>query len=155
MNYPSLFCSYSEVAQLCPTLCDPVDCSLPGSSVHGIFQAIVLEWIAIFFSRGSPQPRDRTRVSRIVDRRFTVHHQGSHKDIQYSTRQRNLTGRFLELLFLDGTENPPAVSLVNPPIPTFFQPQKQIWSLGLHFSSLNYWTMPGRIPESDFLLNKK
>ena len=44
--------SESEVAQLCPTLCDPMDCSLPGSSVHGIFQAIVLEWIAISFSRG-------------------------------------------------------------------------------------------------------
>ena len=38
----------SDVAQSCPTLCDPMDCSLPGSSVHGIFQAIVLEWIAIF-----------------------------------------------------------------------------------------------------------
>ena len=43
--------SESEVAQSCPTLCDPMDCSLPGSSVHGIFQAIVLEWIAISFSR--------------------------------------------------------------------------------------------------------
>ena len=62
----------SEVAQLCPTLCDPMDCSLPGSSVHGIFQAIVLEWIAISFSRGSSQRRDRTRVSCIVDRGFTV-----------------------------------------------------------------------------------
>ena len=40
----------SEVAQLCPTLSDPMDCSLPGFSVHGIFQAIVLEWIAISFS---------------------------------------------------------------------------------------------------------
>ena len=40
---------YSEVAQLCPTLCDPVDCSLPGSSVHGILQARVLEWGAIAF----------------------------------------------------------------------------------------------------------
>ena len=49
-----------------------MDCSLPCSSVHGIFQAIVLEWIAISFSRGSSQPRDQTRVSRIVDRRFTV-----------------------------------------------------------------------------------
>ena len=62
----------SEVAQSCPTLCDPVDCSLLGSSVHGIFRAIVLEWIAISFSRGSSQPRDRTWVSRIVDRRFTI-----------------------------------------------------------------------------------
>ena len=48
----------SEVAQSCPTLCDPMDGSLPGSSVHGIFQARILEWAAIFFSRGSSQPRD-------------------------------------------------------------------------------------------------
>ena len=61
-----------EVAQSCPTLCDPVDCSLPGFSVHGIFQAIVLEWTAISFSRRSSRPRDRTRVSCIVDRRFTI-----------------------------------------------------------------------------------
>ena len=63
---------WSEVAQSCPTLCNPMDCSLPGSSVHGIFQARVLEWIAISFSKGSSQPRDQTRVSHIVDRRFTV-----------------------------------------------------------------------------------
>ena len=62
----------TEVAQSCPTLCDPMDCSLPGSSVHGIFQAIVLEWIAISFSSGSSRPRDGTQVSRIVDRHFTV-----------------------------------------------------------------------------------
>ena len=43
--------SESEVAQLCPTLCDPMDCCLPGSSVHGIFQARVLKWGAIAFSR--------------------------------------------------------------------------------------------------------
>ena len=42
--------SESEVAQSCPTLCDPVDCSLPGSSVHGIFLARVLEWVAISLS---------------------------------------------------------------------------------------------------------
>ena len=50
----------SEVAQSCPTLCDPIDCSLPGSSVHGISQARVLELIAISFSRGSSQPRAQT-----------------------------------------------------------------------------------------------
>ena len=61
-----------EVAQSCPTLCNPIDCSLPVSSVHGIFQARVLEWGAIFFSRGSSQPRDQTQVSYIVGRRFTV-----------------------------------------------------------------------------------
>ena len=46
------------VAQSCPTLCDPMDCSPQGSSVHGILQARILEWVAISFSRGSPQPRD-------------------------------------------------------------------------------------------------
>ena len=46
--------------QLCLTLRDPIDCSLPGSSVHGFFQARILEWVAIPFSRGSSQPRDRT-----------------------------------------------------------------------------------------------
>ena len=55
--------SENEVTQSCLTLCDPVDCSLSGSSVHGIFQARVLEWGAISFSRGSSQPRDRTWVS--------------------------------------------------------------------------------------------
>ena len=49
-----------------------MDCSLPGSSVHGIFQARVLEWVSISFSRGSSKPRDRTLVSHTVDRRFTV-----------------------------------------------------------------------------------
>ena len=62
----------SEVAQSCPTLCDPMDCSLPGSSVHGIFQARVLEWVAMSFFRGSSQLRDQTQVSRIVGRCCTV-----------------------------------------------------------------------------------
>ena len=64
--------SESEVAQLCPTLSDPMDCSLPRSSIHGIFQARVLERVSISFSRGSSRPRDRTRVSSSVGRRFTV-----------------------------------------------------------------------------------
>ena len=64
----------SEVkwSQSCPTLCDPVDCSLPDSSVHGILQAKILEWVAISFSRGSSQPRDWTWVSCIAGRRFTL-----------------------------------------------------------------------------------
>ena len=61
-----------EVVQLCPTLCDPMVCSLPRSSIHGIFQARGLEWVAIYFSRGSFQPRDQTPVSRIVGRRFQL-----------------------------------------------------------------------------------
>ena len=62
----------SEVSWSCPTLCDPMDCSLSRSFVHGIFQARVLEWDAISFSRGSSQPRDGTWVSHIVGRRFTI-----------------------------------------------------------------------------------
>ena len=67
-----LYAIESEVARLCPTLCDPMDCSLPGSSVHRIFQARVLDWVAIAFSRGSSPPRDRTQVSPFVGRCFTV-----------------------------------------------------------------------------------
>ena len=60
------------VAQSCLTLCDPMDCSLPGSSVHRILQARILEWITIPFSRGSSQLRDQTCVSYIAGRFFTV-----------------------------------------------------------------------------------
>ena len=51
------------VAQSCLTLCDPVDCSLPGSSVHGILQARIVEWVDMPSSRGSSQPRDPTCIS--------------------------------------------------------------------------------------------
>ena len=60
------FESESEVTQSCPTFFDPMDCSLSGSSVHGNFQARVLERVAISFSTGSSWPRDQTQVSRIV-----------------------------------------------------------------------------------------
>ena len=55
-----------NVAQWYPTLCDPMDCSLPGSSVCGILQTRMLEWVAIPFSKGSSQPRDQTLVSQIL-----------------------------------------------------------------------------------------
>ena len=61
-----------SVAQLCPTLCDAMDCSLPGFSVHGIFQARILEQVAIFFASESSQPRDWTWVFWIADSFFTV-----------------------------------------------------------------------------------
>ena len=68
----------SEVAELCLTLCDPVDCSLPGFSIHRIFQARVLEWGAISFSRVSSRPRDWTQVSHIVSKTlYRLSHQGS------------------------------------------------------------------------------
>ena len=52
------FCCFCLVTKLYPTLCDPVDCGPPDSSVHGISQARILEWVAISFSRASSQPRD-------------------------------------------------------------------------------------------------
>ena len=67
------------VTQLCPTLCNPMDCRPPGSSVHGILQVRILEWGAIPFSRGSSQPRDRTGVSCIAGRFFTTEPPGKPK----------------------------------------------------------------------------
>ena len=61
-----------EECHFCPILWNTLDCNPPGSAVHGIFQATVLEWIAISFSRGSSQPRDWTWVSHIVNRCFTI-----------------------------------------------------------------------------------
>jgi len=56
--------SQNEVTQSCPTLSDPMDCSLPGSSVHGIFQARVLEWVAIAFSDKQPKLTHKTTIKR-------------------------------------------------------------------------------------------
>ena len=60
--------SESEIAQSCLTLCDPMDCSSPGSSIHGIFQARILEWVVISFSRKPSWPRDGTWVSHVAGR---------------------------------------------------------------------------------------
>ena len=68
--------SESEVAQSCPTLYDPMDCSPPFSSVHGIFQKRMLKWVAVSFSRVSSQPRDRTQICHIAGRLHSLSHQG-------------------------------------------------------------------------------
>ena len=67
-----------SVIQSCPTLCNPMDCSLPGSSVHGVLQARILGWVAISFFRGSFQPWDRT-LGLLCFRQILYHlrHQGS------------------------------------------------------------------------------
>ena len=88
---------------------DPMNCSLPGSSVHGIFQARssvhgifqarVLEWVAIAFSRGSPQPRDQTRVSRIVGRRFTIW--ATREDTTLDLSQKAKSTEWPQCLFQD------------------------------------------------------
>ena len=64
--------SESQVAQLCPTLCNPMDCSTPGSSIHGILYAKMLDWVAIPFSSRSSWLRDWTHVSSIAGRFFTI-----------------------------------------------------------------------------------
>ena len=61
--YATCVCMCDKSLQLCLTLCDPMDSSLSGSSVHGILQARILEWVAMSSSRGSSQPKDRTHVS--------------------------------------------------------------------------------------------
>ena len=66
------YCVCVFVTYLCPTLCDPMDCSPPDSSVCGILQARILEWIAIYFSRRSSWPRDWTQISCIAGRFFTI-----------------------------------------------------------------------------------
>ena len=68
-NYDQPEVKWSEVAQSCPTLCDSVDCGPPGSSVHGILQGRILEWVTISFSRGSSRPRDWTCIG---GRRFNL-----------------------------------------------------------------------------------
>ena len=81
-----------KVTQSCPALCNPMDCSFPGSWVHGILQAKILECVAISFSRGSLKPRDQTQVSCIAGRFFTI----------WATREALLClyDRFLLLLLL-------------------------------------------------------
>ena len=70
--WQAIVCACILVAQLCLTLCDPVDCNLPGSPVHGILQSRILEWFAVPSFRGSSQPGDQTHVSCVAGRFFTV-----------------------------------------------------------------------------------
>ena len=75
VSLPLCVCACVESIQSGLTLCDPMDCSPPGSSVHGILQARILEWIAMPFSRGSSQPRDENSVSYVscIGRRVLYH----------------------------------------------------------------------------------
>ena len=84
--------SESEVAQSCPTLCNPMDCSLPGSSVHGIHQARMLEWVSTPFSRGFFQPRDRTWGLGILNIHAYIHTHGKTYTHNHSKYINLLTG---------------------------------------------------------------
>ena len=97
MKFKRFHAAAAKLLQSCPTLCDPIDSSPPGSSVHGVFQPRILEWVAISFSRGSYQPRDRTLIACVVDRLFITEPPGkpmytrldfkwiTNKDLLYST----------------------------------------------------------------------
>ena len=79
-KYAWVYAVYAQPLQSPLTLCDPLECSLPGSSVHGIFQARMLEWVVTYFSRGSSPPRDRACISGIfctAGRFFTAEPLGS------------------------------------------------------------------------------
>ena len=67
-------CLGAKLFQSCPVFCNPIDCHRPGSSIHGILPARILEWVAISFSRGSSQPRDRTQewLGLLVKRRSLI-----------------------------------------------------------------------------------
>ena len=88
--------SENEVAHSCWTLCYPIDCSLSGFSVLGIFQARVLEWVAISFSRGSSRPRGWTQVSCIAGRLFIV---WATREATRKGRQTLIWGYLRSLLF--------------------------------------------------------
>ena len=116
----SKFESESEVAQSYPTLCDPIDCSLPASFVCGIFQARVLEWVAISFSRRSSQPRDWTWVSCIAGRRFTI---WATREARESLNYVIISGDIIQhaSLITQQVKNPPAIQETQ---------ETQVWSLG-------------------------
>ena len=99
------------VVQSCPILCDPMDCSMPGSCVHGILRARILEWVAFPFSRGSPQPRDQIQVSHTAGGFFTIwatreasnlrghHFQYTSQSEVYGLHMRNFAAKSYILFF--------------------------------------------------------
>ena len=90
----------AKLLQSCPTLNDPMECSLPGFSIHGIFQATVLEWVVISFSRGSSWPRDQTQVSGIAERCLTL---GQPTSRFKKSTEKSLVNSNLESLFEKGS----------------------------------------------------
>ena len=122
-------------AQLCPTLCDPMDCSPPGSSVHGISQARILEWVAIFYSRESSWPRDWTCISCIG--RQILYHCATWGSLQLSSVQSLSHVRLLVTLWTLDRQAPLSVELS----------RQEYWS-GLPFPSPRDLPNPGIEPTS-------
>ena len=102
------------VTQSCLTLCHPMDCSPPGSSVHWILPARILEWVGIPFSRGSSPPRDGTHVSCIPGRFFTI---WDTKEVRVHSENRNssLQSHLCESRILPAAPSPHPTSGPPPP----------------------------------------
>ena len=99
---------HTQLLQLCPSLCDPMDYSLSGFSVHGILQARMLEWVAMPSSRGSSWPRDQTRVSCIAGGFFTAKSLGKPKSTILQLKNdlliKRLFGIHLSVIFYTVSE---------------------------------------------------
>ena len=105
------------VTQSCLTLCNSMDYSLPGSSVHGILQARILGWIALLFTRGSSQPRDQTLISCIAGRfLYRLRQQGSPKPcvVAIQSHKRPEVSRFQERFFSSPQFRPRQTSSPSP-----------------------------------------
>ena len=141
---------WSEVAQLCRTIWYPVEYSPPGSSVHGIFQARILEWIAIFFSRGSSQPRDQTLIS-LGARVPLKYHQTcfwNGDDLHFYCIYKIMLLLFSRQVMSNSLQPPWTVARQTPLSMGF--PRQEYWS-GLPFSSLGDLPNPGIKPLSPAL----
>ena len=121
------------VSRLCPTLCNPLDCSLPGSSVHGILQARILAWVAISFSRESSQPRKWTQDSRTAGIFFTV----------WATREAQLIKRMQWLKFIIYPKEFQELAVRNShTAPERCLPQLCVWRI-LELGEYNNWRSEG------------
>ena len=111
---------HSEVTQSCPILGDPMDCSPPGSSIHGMFQARILEWVAISFSKGTSWPRgSNLRLLHCRQMPYRLSHKGSHRNtlIEYANSRANerLHFHFSLSCFGEGNGNPLQYSCLENP----------------------------------------
>ena len=146
--------------QSCPTLCDPMDCSPPGSSVHGVLQARIVGWVAISFSRGSSWPRDQTWVCCIAGRLFTI---WATRDAQRYAKEDKSTfrSRLRVCVYFCKSE------FLSPPLwkREYSQPETrkmatlpssgaQGWSLQLSSSSLSRGMTPIRCGQKSVVLNR-
>ena len=116
--------------QLCLTLCNSMDCNPPGSSVHGILQAGILEWVAMPSSRGSSQLRDRTQVSHISGGLFTSEPPGKTSNVISSPKEEFIhpvAENCFELCLLCPGGPPPTCEMTGSEVRTTYVTQSRVW----------------------------